>query len=110
MLRTPFMIAAVACGATLTGSVAALAAPVTSADLQGKKICWSDGGTPTYGKNGAYSEKTFGDGAWRLTGGRLTVVTSHGEYSGAISKENGSFHLSGHINGNVLEVWGKYCD
>ena len=110
MLRTPFIIGTMACGVALTGSMAGSAAPVTAADLRGKKICWSDGGTPTYGKNGACSEKTFGDGTWRLAGGRLTVVASHGEYSGAISKENGSFHLSGHINGNVLEVRGKYCD
>ena len=110
MLRTQLLAAAVGCGAALSGSLAASAAPVTGADLQGKKICWSDGGTPTYGKNGAYDEKTFGHGTWRLAGGQLTVVASHGQYAGAITKENGSFHLSGHINGNVLEVWGKYCD
>ena len=66
MLRTPFIIGAVASGAALTGSMTALAAPVTAADLQGKKICWSDGGTPTYGENGAYDERGFGHGTWSL--------------------------------------------
>jgi hypothetical protein len=103
MLRIPLFIAAVTCGVALSGSMAALAAPVTGADLQGKEICWSDRGTPTYSKNGAYSEKTFGDGTWRLAGGQLTVVASHGQYTGAITKENGSFHITGSINGKALE-------
>jgi hypothetical protein len=110
MFRTPFVIGAVACAAALTGSMTALAAPVTNADLEGKKICWSDGGTPTYGKNGVYDESGFGHGTWNLAGGRLTVVASNGEYAGAITKENGSFHISGRINGQVLEASGKYCD
>jgi hypothetical protein len=88
----------------------ALATPVTAADLQGKKICWSDGGTPTYGENGAYDERGFGHGTWSLAGGRLTVVATYGEYTGEITKDNGNFHISGRINGHDLDVWGKYCD
>jgi len=110
MLRIPLFTLAVLCAATLGVSMAALAAPVTNADLQGKKICWSDGGTPTYGKNGAYDEPGFGHGTWSLTGGRLTVAANNGEYTGAITKDNGRFHISGRINGAVLDAWGKYCD
>jgi hypothetical protein len=88
----------------------ALAAPVTAADLQGKKICWSDGGTPTYGENGAYDERGFGHGTWSLARGRLTVVATYGQYTGEITKDNGSFHISGRINGHDLDAWGKYCD
>lgn len=110
MLRTPFVTGAIACAAALAGSLAAFAAAVTDADLEGKKICWSDGGTPTYGKNGVYDEPGFGHGTWKLVGGRLTVAASNGEYTGAITKENGSFNISGRINGHVLEASGKYCD
>jgi hypothetical protein len=110
MLRTPFLAGAVACAAALVSSMAALAASVSNADLEGKKICWSDGGTPTYGRNGVYDEPGFGHGTWELTGGRLTVVASNGEYSGTITKVNGSFHISGRINAQVLDASGKYCD
>jgi hypothetical protein len=89
---------------------AALADPVTTADLAGKKICWSDGGTPTYGENGVYDEKSFGHGTWSLAGDQLTVVAKYGHYTGAITKENGSFHLSAKINGIALDVLGKYCE
>jgi hypothetical protein len=94
--------------------IAALAAPVTKADLAGKKICWSDGGTPTYAKNGAYDEPTFGHGAWKLKGGKLSVVTNNGNYTGTITKENDTFHISGHmmVGGSTKDIdsSGKYCD
>jgi hypothetical protein len=110
MLGTPVMTAAAACAAALGVSVPALAAPVANADLEGKKICWSDGGRPTYGKNGVYDEPGFGHGTWSLAGGRLTVVASNGKYTGAITKENGRFHILGHINDEDLDAWGEYCD
>lgn len=110
MLQPRFIAGAAACAAALSCSLAALAAAVTDADLEGKKICWSDGGTPTYGKNGVYDEPGFGHGTWSLRGGELTVVASNGEYTGAITKENGSLHIVGHINGNDLDAWGKYCN
>jgi hypothetical protein len=95
-------------------AAAAVAAPVTKADLAGKKICWSDGGTPTYGKNGVYDEPTFGRGTWSLRGGRLTVVTSNGNYTGAITKENDTLHISGHMvfrdYPKDIDLTGKYCN
>lgn len=110
MIRTPCVTGAFACAAALISSTAALAAAVTRVDLEGKRICWSDGGTPTYGKNGVYEEPGFGHGTWTLAGGRLTVAASNGEYTGAITKESGEFHISGRINGQVLEASGKYCN
>jgi hypothetical protein len=95
-------------------AAAALAAPVTKADLAGKKICWSDGGTPTYGKSGAYDEPTFGHGTWNLKGGKLSVVTSNGNYTGAVTKENDMFHFSGRMtvggSSKDMDVSGKYCN
>src|SRR5579871_4634276 len=102
MLRTPFITGAVACVAALAGSTGAFAAAVTAADLQGKKICWSDGGTPTYGADGSYDERGFGHGTWSLAGGQLMVVATYGKYTGEITKDNGSFHISGRINGHDL--------
>jgi hypothetical protein len=115
MLRTSLNTGVVVWwGVVLANSSPALAASVTSADLSGRKICWSNGGTPTYGKNGVYDEKTLGHGTWRLAGGRLTVVASNGKYSGAIARDSVTFHLSGRIKFSGpsvdLEVSGKYCD
>jgi hypothetical protein len=103
------LVSGLVIGGTLVAH-SALADPVTRADLAGKKICWSDGGTPTYGKNGVYDEKGFGHGNWKLAGDRITVVAGHGEYTGTMIKENGTFHLVGKINGNDLDATGKYCN
>jgi hypothetical protein len=102
--------AAVMLGAMTGAPTAALADPVTNADLAGKKICWSDGGKPTYGQNGVYDESGFGHGTWKLAGDQITVVVKYGEYTGTITKENDQFHLKGKINGNDLDTWGKYCN
>jgi hypothetical protein len=56
MLKTSFIIAAAMCGCVLIGSVAAIAAPVTDADLRGKKICWNTGFTSSYNKDGPSTE------------------------------------------------------
>ena len=117
MLRSPnaLKMGAILPCAMVAYAAAALAGPVTKADLTGKKICWSDGGSPTYGKNGAYDENIFGHGTWRLAGDRLTVVASHGRYTGTITKENETFHISGHVAfyrrySMDLEASGKYCE
>jgi hypothetical protein len=110
MLRPPFIAETLACAAALTGSTAAWAAAVTNADLDGKKICWSDGGRPTYGENGVYDEPGFGHGTWSLADGQLTVAASNGKYTGEITKENGRFHILGRINDEDLDAWGEYCD
>jgi hypothetical protein len=95
-------------------AAAPLADPVTKADLAGKKICWSSGGSPTYYKNGDYHEDILGHGTWRLSGDRLTVVAIHGHYTGTISKENETFHISAHVffyrYSTDLEASGKYCE
>jgi hypothetical protein len=101
-------------GAMVAYAAAALAGPVTKADLTGKKICWSSGGSPTYYRNGDYHEDILGYGTWTLSGDRLTVVASHGHYTGTITKENETFHISGHVifyrYSKDLEESGKYCE
>jgi hypothetical protein len=110
MAKMSSIFPVVVLGAMTSAPIAALADPVTEADLAGKKVCWSDGGRPTYGKNGIYNESGFGHGTWKLAGGQITVVASNGEYTGKITKENGTFHLIGKINGADLDTTGKYCE
>lgn len=48
----------------------ALAAPVTSADLEGKKICWENSlgkNVATYGPGDKYSSTSNGKGTWTIT-------------------------------------------
>src|SRR5271166_3674088 len=60
----------------------ALAGPVTDADLRGKTICWSYGGTRnTYGKDGSLDSNLVGHGTWSLVGDRITEHGDHGVFS-----------------------------
>jgi hypothetical protein len=92
--------------------VVALVSPVTDADLRGKTICWSYGGTRnTYGKDGSFDSNLIGHGTWRLVADRLTEDGDHGVYTFTISKDGGTFHMYGRASGNTLvEVWGHYCN
>ena len=54
MLKTSIVIGAIMCGVALASSIVALADPVTDADLRGKKICWNNGGTSSFGKDGTF--------------------------------------------------------
>ena len=51
--------------------------------------------------------------AWGLMGGKLMVVTSEGNYTGAITKEKDTFHILGHMNyrsiSKDIDLSGKYC-
>ena len=89
------------------GPIAALASPVTDADLRGKKICWySKGVNNTYGIDGSLESNLLGHGTWRLVGDQLTETGPH-VYTFTITKEGGTFHM---INSSVGEVWGRYCN
>jgi hypothetical protein len=92
--------------------VIALAAPVTDADLRGKTVCWSYGGTRnTYGKDGSFDSNLVGHGTWRLVADRLTEDGDHGVYTFTISKEGQTLHMYGRTpGGGSVEVWGRYCN
>jgi hypothetical protein len=59
---------------------AAIARPVTSADLSGKKICWNDGNIDTYFPGGKISSRKGGDGNWRVTTIGLQVSGAYGSF------------------------------
>jgi hypothetical protein len=113
MLKTSFIVATAAiCGSVLIGSVAAIAATVTDADLRGKKICWNTGFSSSYGKDGSFAGSTIGHGTWRLNGDLLTVSAEHGSGANTITKDGGTFHLArrGSRSGKDIESWGSYCN
>jgi hypothetical protein len=75
----------------LDQSVYASAAPVTDADLRGKKICWNTGFTSSYNKDGSFDGNRSGHGTWRLNGDVLTVSAEHGSGASNISKDEAPF-------------------
>jgi hypothetical protein len=104
------LVPAVTLGAVLAASATALASPVTDADLRGKTICWSYGGTRnTYRKDGSFDSTLLGHGTWSLFGDRLTEHGDHGVYSFTIDKDGGNFHMLGRFVQTWVEVWGHYC-
>jgi hypothetical protein len=111
MLRTSFIIGAVMGVVALTCAEAALADPVTDADLRGKKICWNTGFTSSYGKDGSFDGNRVGHGTWSLAGDQITIIASSGGGANTITKDNGTFHVF-HKNrrGDSIESWGKYCN
>jgi hypothetical protein len=111
MLKISFIIRAAFLGMVLVESVAALADPVSDADIRGKKICWTDGIISTYGKDGSFDSNRSGHGTWTLAGDRLTVIAANGAGESQITKENGTFHtLRTGRHGNNFEGWGRYCN
>ncbi|MGO9703076.1 MAG: hypothetical protein ACLPX7_27900 [Xanthobacteraceae bacterium] len=87
---------------------AALAAPVTSADLSGKKICWNNGSVSSYGSGGKYSNNMTGNGTWSMAGGGVHIHTDRYDYVAAMQKSpDGTFQAV--IAAANIKSTGKYC-
>jgi hypothetical protein len=87
----------------------ALATPVTSADLSGKKICWDNGSASNYGHGGKYSNNVSGHGTWSLTSSGVRVHTDRYDYVASIQKmPDGTFHAV--VLGAGMKSSGKYCN
>jgi hypothetical protein len=81
---------------------AALAAPVTSGDLAGKKICWNNG------SGGRYSNNMTGNGTWSMTGGGVHIHTDRYDYVAIMQKSaDGTFQAE--IAAANIKSTGKYC-
>ena len=87
----------------------ASAAPVTAADLSGKKICWDNGSASHYAPGGKYSNNLTGEGTWSMTGNGVHIHTERYDYVAAIQKlPGGSFQAV--VIGTDLKSSGKYCN
>ncbi len=87
---------------------AASAAPVTSADLSGKTICWDNGSASTYGRGGKYSNNLSGEGTWSLTAGGVRIHTDRYDYVAVVQKRrDGTFHAV--VAEMGITSTGKYC-
>ena len=112
MAKSTSIAGAAVLGAVFTVSTAALANPVTDADLRGKKICWTTGIVSTYNKDGSYDSNRVGHGNWRLVGDQIMISAEHGAGSNTITKDGDTFHTTRRASksGQDVEGWGKYCN
>ena len=84
------------------------AAPASSADLSGKKICWDNGSASNYGPGGKYSNTMSGEGTWSMTAKGIHVHTDRYDYIASIEKlPGGSFQAV--ILGAGIKSTGSYC-
>ncbi|MGB7100908.1 MAG: hypothetical protein WBD95_19365 [Xanthobacteraceae bacterium] len=84
------------------------AAPVTSADLSGKKICWNNGSVSSYARGGRYSNNMTGDGTWSMAGGGVHIHTDRYDYLATMQKSaDGTFRAE--IAAANIKSTGKYC-
>ena len=93
---------------SLVAVATTLAAPVSAADLSGKKICWSNGSTSSYGAGGKYSNNMTGTGTWSMTGGGVHIHTDRYDYVAIMQKSaDGTFNAL--ITAANIKSTGKYC-
>ena len=94
-------------GSTLVSTLSspALAAPVTLSDVEGKKICWSNGNVSSFIAGGKYSSPMIGDGTWSMAGNGVELHTSMLSAILDIDKlPDGTF------KSKLENATGKYCD
>jgi hypothetical protein len=92
----------------------ATAASATAADLQGKKICWSDGDVTTYGPGAKYTSTRDGAGTWSLGAAGLEIKAANWTYAASLEKQaDGSFveHYvgMGTTGPGNFTFTGRYC-
>jgi hypothetical protein len=110
-MSKPFSSSAVSL--TLLSAMAspALAAPVTDADLSGKKFCWNDGGTENYDADGKYHSTHDGTGTWVVTPAGVQISTN--QISGLADMQklpDGSFTATWMVDGKPKTWTGRYCE
>jgi hypothetical protein len=91
---------------------AALAAPVTSADLSGRTICMSNGDRNTFYASGRIASNRFGRGTWAMAPGGVQI---NAQYKVGLlpltRRQNGTFLINytyARLSSPAV-VTGRYC-
>jgi hypothetical protein len=106
-MRTQLSVVGVSLGFSFLLLSPAIARPVTSADLSGKKICWNNGDVETYYAGGKFSSNGGGDGTWAVSVVGVVVKANwnwvenleklaDGTFTSAVSAGDQTQHFTGH--------------
>lgn len=109
-MRTPLSIATLGLGVFVLFHAEASAAPVTSADLAGKKFCWNGGGTENYYANRRYVSSVDGVGTWEIVTNGVLIKTN--QITGLANMQklpHGNFTSTWIVNGKPKTWTGRYC-
>jgi hypothetical protein len=110
-LQTQPLLLAAAMGLVLSSASPAIAAPVTNADLAGKKFCYMDGGTEMYYADGKYVSSNDGTGTWAITDKGVQITTK--QITGLADMQklpDGTFAATWIVNGKPKTWTGHYCE
>jgi hypothetical protein len=104
---TAKVLLSLAAGSTLASLFlsSAMATSATTADLEGKKICWDSGNISSFITGGKYSSPAIGDGTWSITAQGVEIKTPYLSAILDIDKlPDGTF------KSNLEKAAGKYCE
>jgi hypothetical protein len=99
------------CFGLVLSATSAIAAPVSRADLSGKKFCWNDGGTETYYADGRYSSTHDGEGKWAVTDKGVEISTN--SISGVADMQklpDGTYTATWQVDGKPKTWTGHLCE
>ena len=100
-------LVSLAAGSALASTLvsSAVATPVTLADVEGKKICWSNGNISSFIAGGKYSSPVIGDGTWSMASNGVALQTPALSAILDIDKlPDGTF------KSKLENATGKYCE
>ncbi len=110
-MRTLLMVFAGGFALIILASPPAAAAPVTNADLAGKKFCYMDGGTEVYYADGKYVSSNDGTGTWTITDKGVQITTN--QITGLADMQrlpDGTFTATWIVDGKSQTWTGHYCE
>jgi len=110
-MRTQVLFVAIGFGLSLPLASPVLAAPVSKADLAGKKFCWNDGGTENYYADGRYSSTHDGEGTWAITDKGVQINSNTIAGLADMQKlPDGTFTATWMVDGKPKTWTGHLCD
>ena len=110
-MRTQSSLAAWGVGGIILVSSSAMATPVTSVDLSGKKFCWDGGGTENYYHDGKYVSSVDGTGTWAIVKHGVEIKTN--QITGLANMQklpDGKFTSTWLVNDKPKTWTGRYCE